>query len=130
MSRSVSRLGLALAVPALATGCAAAGTPLADAAALPAATTIRVGLADFAVRLPALRAVPGRVLLDVTNAGSTAHDLLATQDGETLGHTRTLPPGGTAALILTVRPGRTIQLVCTLPGHERAGMHNRLEVAA
>lgn len=110
-------------------GCAAGGTA---GAAPPSAVSneFRVGLTEFAVQTTAARAAPGPVTLRVTNAGSAAHDVEASEQGTVLGKTPTLAPGGTATLVVDLRGPGPLTLTCTLPGHRAAGMTTTVPVAS
>ncbi|HEV7806068.1 MAG TPA: hypothetical protein VGO80_09630 [Solirubrobacteraceae bacterium] len=66
-----------------------------------------------------------RVVLDVVNAGRERHDL-AVHGGQ---RTRTLAPGESQRLDLGRLDGRRTA-VCTLPGHELAGMTLEIRAAA
>lgn len=43
-------------------------------------------------------------------------------------HTADLPPGHTATLTVTTRPGSQLTLTCEIPGHEEAGMRTTVAV--
>ncbi|MEZ7125659.1 cytochrome c maturation protein CcmE [Nonomuraea sp. AD125B] len=94
----------------------------------PPVASTRVGLTEWAVTVgdPVLR--PGPVTLEVTNAGSTAHDLIVTGIGVSA-HTPVLAPGQTATLRLDAPSGALLTLVCGVTGHETLGMTGTLRVA-
>lgn len=121
MIRPTAALGLVLL---LAGACAPVPAPV-DASE--AADIIDVGLSDFAIATSAERLLDGRVTLQVTNAGATAHDLRVA--GEDVDHaTSVLPPGASTVIQLDVSPAGTLVLWCTLPGHRRQGMEATLRV--
>lgn len=90
------------------------------------ASNISVTLSEFAISPATINAAPGNVVLQVSNAGSIAHnltvkDLKATADLEA-GHTATLDLGSLSA--------GTYDVYCSIPGHQQAGMTGKLVVAA
>lgn len=89
---------------------------------------VRVGLTEWTIIAGARLLSPGPVAVTVTNAGTTAHDLLVRGPG-VQAHTRELRPGGRQVLRFRAPAGRTLHLSCTLPGHHEAGMHATVEVA-
>ena len=123
MIRPTAALGLVLL---LAGACAPAPAPV-DAAE--AADTIDVGLTDFAIATSAERLRDGRVTLQVTNAGATAHDLRVAGDG--IAHTTSvLAPGASTVIQLDVSRAQALVLWCTLPGHRRQGMEATVRIGS
>jgi uncharacterized cupredoxin-like copper-binding protein len=57
----------------------------------------------------------------VRNEGSVEHDLRLRQDGEEIGGTELVGPGGSEQLQLDFPAGR-YEMFCSVPGHEDAGM--------
>ena len=57
----------------------------------------------------------------VRNEGSVEHDLRLRQDGEEIGGTPLVGPGGSEQLKLDFPAGR-YEMFCSVPGHEEAGM--------
>jgi uncharacterized cupredoxin-like copper-binding protein len=82
-----------------------------------AAQTVQVSETEFKIALAGYKAKAGKFTFDVKNAGKIAHDL-AIKGGP---KTALIQPGGTARLIVTLKPGK-YHLYCTVPGHEQAGM--------
>jgi uncharacterized cupredoxin-like copper-binding protein len=82
-----------------------------------AAQTVQVSETEFKIALAGYKAKAGKFTFDVKNAGKIAHDL-AIKGGP---KTALIQPGGTAQLIVTLKPGK-YHLYCTVPGHEQAGM--------
>lgn len=80
-------------------------------------THVAVNLREFAIDMPA--EIPTGVMLDVSNGGSAVHNLavkdtnLATPD---------LNAGETAMLDISSLPPGDYTVVCTIAGHEAAGM--------
>ncbi|MER7503890.1 hypothetical protein AB0L05_35880 [Nonomuraea pusilla] len=95
----------------------------------PAVSQTEVGLTEWHVGLGASVFAPGPVELHVTNAGSTAHDLVVTGPGVSAA-TPVLPPGGTFTLRFTAVPGARLTLLCTVAGHDHLGMRTDAVVAA
>jgi uncharacterized cupredoxin-like copper-binding protein len=82
-----------------------------------AAQTVQVSETEFKIALAGYKAKAGKFTFAVKNAGKIAHDL-AIKGGP---KTALIQPGGTAQLIVTLKPGK-YHLYCTVPGHEQAGM--------
>jgi uncharacterized cupredoxin-like copper-binding protein len=81
------------------------------------AQTVQVTETEFKIALAGYKAKAGKFTFAVKNAGKIAHDL-AIKGGP---KTALIQPGGTAQLIVTLKPGK-YHLYCTVPGHEQAGM--------
>lgn len=114
-----------LVLALLLAGCAAAPS----AVTTDAANGIRVGLTEWQIALAPAAALPGEITLDVTNAGSAAHDLRVDGAAEPAG-LPLLQPGDSATLIVRVAPGKALTLWCSVPGHRDFGMEARLPVTA
>lgn len=89
---------------------------------------VRIGLTDWTIETAGVVLGEGAVTLVVTNAGGTAHDLIINGELGTWG-TPYLAPGQTHELQITARAGEVLELLCTVAGHEAAGMHTELHVA-
>jgi manganese oxidase len=128
-----SPFGLIALFVAIATFCLATATAIAvardDGAPVAAAPTAAaeaapVSLTEFAVS-PATVGAGGS--LSVTNDGAMPHDL-AVKDTDL--QTALLQPGESATLdVSSLEPG-TYTIICTVPGHEAAGMTAELVVTA
>lgn len=107
--------------------CAPPATPAR--AAGPPASQLRIGLVEWGFTSSSSALVAGPVELQVTNAGSTSHDLQLLVGDEVVAATQTLRPGESQTLRadLTGASGAAT-LLCTLPGHESQGMVERIEV--
>jgi uncharacterized cupredoxin-like copper-binding protein len=92
-------------------------TTVANATPQAAAQTVQVTETEFQIALGGYKAKAGKFTFDVKNAGKIAHDL-AIKGGS---KTKLIQPGGTAQLIVTLKPGK-YHLYCSVPGHEQAGM--------
>jgi hypothetical protein len=88
----------------------------------------RVGLIEWEITTTAGALVAGPVTLDVTNAGTTVHDLRIKGDRAD-GQTARLGPGQTATLTVDLAGERRVELWCTVPGHRSQGMDTHLPVA-
>jgi manganese oxidase len=86
---------------------------------------INVGLTEFSID-GALAAVPGDVMLSVTNNGSQQHNVVLRETGA---ETPILNAGGTAMLDLGTLEAGTYELYCSVVGHEEAGMVAPLEIS-
>lgn len=88
---------------------------------------VPVGLTEWAIVLGETGPAPGPVMLVVTNAGGTVHDLVV--EGR-LGRWRTpmLGPGESHELQITAAAGEALHLECTVPGHHGQDMHLYLKV--
>jgi plastocyanin len=128
MSRRTAAGVLAVLVTSVLAGCAG-GSVVAPPTG-PPATELRIGLLDYRFQLSAATLAPGSVTVVATNAGGTAHDAVFAQGGHRLGGSRVLAPGETETFSITVAAGSPVHLECSLPGHDAAGMHATLAVAA
>ena len=111
----------------LTTGCTADAP--ASPPAVPAAAAARVGLTDFEISARPVHVLPGSVRLQVTNAGATLHDLVVRGSA---GEWRTpfLRPGESAVLEVETTVGESLELWCSVAGHDAAGMRSALPVVA
>lgn len=121
----------ALLATALLAGC---GGSSGGGQALPVPTTgpsaaLRIGLAEYRLQLSTSTLLPGQVSVQVTNTGSTQHDVSFSQGGVVLGASERLPPGKAQTLSVTVATGSPVELRCTIGGHAEAGMTASLAVA-
>ena len=103
----------------------AASAPAASASTATNATPITVR--DFKFDTPDV-AVTGEVVLAVTNAGPTVHDLTIRDDsGKILGETADLTAGASETLTVSIPAGK-YTIFCSLPGHESLGIKGTLTV--
>lgn len=105
---------------------ACSGSPASPPGGTPAERA-RVGLVEWEVTTAAGALVKGPVVLVVTNAGTTEHDLRI-RGRRTDATTPRLPSGGTAQLKVDLSGEREVELFCTVPGHRAQGMVRRLPV--
>jgi uncharacterized cupredoxin-like copper-binding protein len=136
MTRTRSILALAL-VLLLALGIAACGGDDDDEGA--GGTATQPAQTEGTGQAPGTAQTAGEVLMsefefdpsDVTaaagstvtarNEGSVEHDLRLRQDGEEIGGTELVGPGGSEQLQLDF-PAGSYEMFCSVPGHEDAGM--------
>jgi plastocyanin len=95
----------------------------------PPATELRIGMFEYRFQLSAAQVRSGTVTVVATNAGSSEHDVVLSEDGAQIGRSDVLPPGGQQTFPVQVVPGGPVHLECSLPGHDVAGMHAEVEVA-
>jgi plastocyanin len=96
----------------------------------PPATELRIGMIDYRFQLSAATLAPGTVTVVATNAGSSEHDVVLSEGGTEIGHSDVLPPGSQQTFTVQVSAGGPVHLECSVPGHDAAGMHAQVAVAA
>ena len=96
---------------------------LSLALAAPRTTVVTVHVRDYWFSLSRATVPAGPVVFRVVNDGRVAHDFAVAGQQKT----RTLAPGGTTVLRLTLRPG-SYTYYCTQPRHVDYGMRGRLRV--
>jgi uncharacterized cupredoxin-like copper-binding protein len=94
------------------------------AAPKPAAQTVQATETEFKIALSSTSFKAGTITFDVKNEGKIEHDLAVKG---TSFKTKLIPPGGTAEVKATLKPG-TYEVYCTVPGHEQAGMKINITV--
>jgi plastocyanin len=87
------------------------------------ATTVRVTARDFSYSLSKRTVSAGTVTFRLTNRGDQRHDFKIAGR-----KTAVIRSGGTATLRVRLRAGRRYRYICTVPGHEDAGMKGTLRV--
>ena len=121
-------------------GTAPAPTPLASAGASAASAPVAkappgtVNLAAdpngqlmFDTNALSVKAKAGKVTVIFTNASPVPHNVAITAAGRVLGSTPTFM-GGSKTLVVALKPG-TYTYICTVPGHQQAGMQGTLTVS-
>jgi uncharacterized cupredoxin-like copper-binding protein len=91
----------------------------------PAATKVPVSETEFKITLASTNFKAGEITFEAKNDGKIPHDLAIKGTSD---KTKLIPPGGSAELKVTLKPG-TYELYCTVPGHEAAGMRLNITVA-
>jgi plastocyanin len=69
----------------------------------------------------------GALTIKLRNAGSLAHNLKLTRNGETIGGTPTFPADETRSGRVNLEQGR-YEMVCTVGDHAELGMRGEFEV--
>jgi uncharacterized cupredoxin-like copper-binding protein len=130
---------------------ASAGQPPTSAA--PASTNdVGVSLSQWAVAPTTTNLSAGKVMFDVTNAGTIPHEFVVLRtktqaadislgnfegepdrinedtSGDNVGETGDMQPGTSKSLTLNLKPGHYVFL-CNLPAHYQSGMHIDVTVA-
>src|SRR5439155_1026895 len=80
---------------------------------------------EFKIVAASKQVKAGDITFKVKNDGKLAHDVAIAGTSE---RTKLIPPGGTAELKVTLKPG-TYELYCTVPGHKAAGMDLKVTVS-
>jgi uncharacterized cupredoxin-like copper-binding protein len=91
----------------------------------PQATTVQATETEFKIALPSTSLKGGKITFDVKNGGKIEHDLAIKGTSD---KTKLIPPGGSAELTVTLKPGK-YELYCSVPGHEAAGMKLNVTVS-
>ena len=152
---TIALAAIALAVPAVATGCSTsaknspAASPTTTSTSMAAATTagpITITLTDMAIAPANSTAVAGDVTFDVTNSGKEVHEVvviktdkkaadLGPADAEgkvsetgSQGETGDIEAGASKTLTLKLAKGH-YALICNISGHYAAGMYSDLTVS-
>ena len=94
-------------------------------AAKPVATKVQVSETEFKITTGLTSFKAGQITFVAKNDGKIPHDLAVKEAGD---KTNLIPPGGTAELKVTLKPGK-YELYCTVPGHEAAGMKLTITVS-
>jgi hypothetical protein len=111
----------------LLTGCA--GGSVVPAASTAPVSQLRIGLMEYRFQLSAAALRPGAVTVVATDVGSAEHDVVLSQNGKEIGRSAVLSPGQQQTFSVQVAPSGPVQLECSLPGHDPAGMHASLAVS-
>ena len=128
MSRRMFAVSTGAALLAVAVGaCTPSDSSLSSAG--PPASEARIGLVEWGFTSSASALVAGPVVLEVTNAGSTPHDMQVRVGDEVVAATPVLRPGESQTLRADLTGvEQTALLLCTLPGHRSQGMADEIEV--
>ena len=91
----------------------------------PQATTVAVPETEFKFEPKAMAAKAGRVTFEIKNAGSVEHNFIVEKtDVKVEG----IQPGLTKTVSATLAAG-TYTILCTIPGHQEAGMTGTLTIS-
>jgi hypothetical protein len=109
-------------------GAACAEATSEQTAGGPPSSEARIGLVEWGFTSSASALVAGPVVLEVTNAGSTPHDMQVLVGDEVVARTEVLRPGEAQTVRADLTGMDSVSLLCTLPGHESQGMVQQMEV--
>jgi len=119
-----------LARPALLLVVAAGALPIAGcshAVYARAGATVQVALTEYRLRPNRVAAVAGTITLVARNFGRLTHNLVVSNGAQKLGSTPPIPPGGSATLKVTLRPG-TYEMASTMLSDQDLGQFGTLLV--
>ena len=86
-----------------------------------------ITLDDYSIAPQRIRARPGRLVLEVANAGAVGHTLRVLRGDREVAGVKTLLPGASGTAAGRLERG-TYDLVCILGNHEELGMYGTLTV--
>jgi hypothetical protein len=90
--------------------------------------SVNVALSEYRLNPSNIRVSSGLLTFHVHNYGRLTHDLVISQDGQTIGQTKPLPPGQTADLALDLAPGR-FSMASTMLSDQALGAYGTVEVS-
>ncbi len=114
---------LVLLVVGLLPACGGRG-PQGGTAPQPTGTALTVELSEFKIAPRTLTAKPGSISLTIKNVGTVEHNFVVVGTEVKL---EAIQPGETKTVRADL-PGGTYRVICTIPGHEEAGMVGSLKV--
>ena len=117
------RIALLLAAVLLA-ACGGRGQP-GGTVPPPPGTTLTVEESEFRIVPQDLAARPGRLTFQIRNVGTVEHNFVV--EGTAV-KVESIQPGETQTATVDLAAG-TYRMVCTIPGHEEAGMVGTLKVS-
>ncbi len=119
------RLALCTVLVLLVTGCAGGGKKAEQVAP----GVVQVSEKEFSIDPSSKAVAAGRVTFRVKNEGSIEHNFVvfSPDKSKKLAELDAIKPGQSQELVVQLQPGE-YRLVCTVPGHEEAGMHTTLRV--
>lgn len=131
MSRRVMLgLGTSIAAVALAAGCASRTAAPPSPTGQPGQPSITVVLREFEFEPRPLKAKAGKVRFLLLNRGTVDHDFMIPSVMGAMEHEKDLvKPGRSKTIEIELKPG-TYEVICTIPGHQDAGMKVQLEVSS
>jgi uncharacterized cupredoxin-like copper-binding protein len=106
-------------------GGSGSSTPASGSSA--AGTAVQVTEKDFSISLARKSFTPGSYTFQVSNTGSTSHNLTVKGPGVDNQATSTLDPGSSGQLMVTLQPG-SYELYCSIDSHKDRGMDLTLQV--
>jgi hypothetical protein len=120
MTRPVVKLGAILALCALIAACG-------QTHIVGPRRTLRMALTEYRLRPQRVQAQAGQLTILVHNYGHLAHDLTLSHGGHAAASTETIPPGGNAKLVATLRPGQYL-MASTILYDQDLGLYGTLVV--
>lgn len=87
---------------------------------------VSVHLSEFAITMDPEIVPPGKVTFTITNGGTVIHDFTMSEFGK---NTPMINPGETTTLVVDIPSEGTYKVLCSVPGHESAGMVSSLKVS-
>lgn len=90
--------------------------------------TLRVALNEYRLNPQSARVSPGVIAILVHNYGRLTHNLVVSEDGQTVGSTKPVAPGGSAELDLNLAAGRYLMRSSIL-SDEALGQYGTLTVS-
>jgi uncharacterized cupredoxin-like copper-binding protein len=126
----IVRLSTMLVIIGLAAGCAtrqgATPSPTGGSESGPVGVVLR----EFEFEPRPLKVKAGKVRFLLMNRGSVEHDFMIPEVMQAMEHEKDLvQPGKTKTIEIDLKPG-TYQVVCTVSGHQEAGMKTTIEVSS
>lgn len=91
--------------------------------------TVRVELTEYSLHPQTIRASAGLLTIVVNNRGVLDHDLVVSQNGQTIDSTEPMRPGQTVDLALNLAPG-TYSIASTLQSDQTLGEYGTLRVTS
>ena len=91
--------------------------------------TVRVELTEYSLHPQSIRASSGLLTIVVHNRGVLDHDLVVSQNGQTIDATEPMRPGQTVDLALNLAPG-TYSIASTLQSDQTLGEYGTLRVTS
>lgn len=122
--RIARTLILSIAIPLLVAGCAGGGRRGAE---LPPGV-VQVSEKEFSIDPSPKSVSAGKVTFRVKNDGSIEHNFVVfSADNKKLAEVDNIKPGQSQEVVVQLQPGE-YRLVCTVAGHEQAGMSATVRV--
>ncbi|HEV8338706.1 MAG TPA: cupredoxin domain-containing protein [bacterium] len=125
MAQGVRLSALLLGTALLVAACGGGGGPQGGATPPPAgASTVSVTESEFKFDPKAMTAKAGQVTFQIKNGGSVEHNFIV--EGSSI-KVEGIQPGQTKDVSTTLKAG-SYKVLCTIPGHQEAGMTGTLTV--
>jgi plastocyanin len=125
LRRGLGALLLAVSLGVLA-ACSGSAHATTASGVAPAATQVNVTETEFSIAMPSTLAA-GSYTFAVRNTGTATHDLVVSQNGRDVATSRTIPPGGSTSLSVTLQRGSYV-FYCSIDAHRAHGMQLTVRV--